>query len=120
MDNKFNTKFKGELNPLDENNFANLFSVVYLGNNSYFNINKTINIKNVNDIDSSKYFTYEIVEGDTWTSISFKFYNTYKLWWLICKFNNIINPFTELTVGTFIKILKPNYADMILKNIRDN
>jgi hypothetical protein len=116
---KYNIKFKDSNSLLDENNFANLFSVVDLGEKSYFNINKTINIVNLNDIPTSKYYIYELSEKDTWTGISFKFYNTYKLWWLICKFNNIQNPFNELSAGDCIKVLKPQYVKTILNNLME-
>jgi hypothetical protein len=35
---------------LDRNDFANLFNVVELGENSYFNISKTIRFDNVDSI----------------------------------------------------------------------
>jgi hypothetical protein len=38
------------LRKLDRNDFANLFNVVELGENSYFNISKTIRFDNVDDI----------------------------------------------------------------------
>ena len=63
------------------------------------------------------YVEYEIAFGDTWTNISFKFYNTIKLWWLICKFNNIINPFTELQIGKRIKIPDKTIVENILTSI---
>jgi nucleoid-associated protein YgaU len=57
-------------------------------------MSKTINFSN-NDLLPSEYYTlYKIVEGDTWTNIAYKHYRNIKLWWLICKFNNIKNPFT--------------------------
>lgn len=52
-----------ELNQYD---FANLFNVVELGENSYFNICKTINFENIDDISPSLYYVYTINETDTW------------------------------------------------------
>ena len=71
------------------------------------------------DYPQSTYTTYQINYGDTWTNISFKFYNTIGLWWLICKFNNIINPFTEITPGKFIKIPSEQVVKIILSNINE-
>jgi nucleoid-associated protein YgaU len=81
---------------LNKYDFANLFNVVELGEKSYFNISKTISFANNDTILPSYYTTYKIKATDSWTGISFQFYNTIKLWWLICKFNNINNPFEEL------------------------
>lgn len=90
---------------LDKFNFANLFNVVDLSDKSYYNISKTINFQNVLDIENGYVDYYQISVNDTWTSISYMYYGTIKLWWLICKFNNIIDPFAELIPGK--KILIP-------------
>lgn len=110
--NEFNT------NKLDMYNFANLFDVVELGEKSYFNINKTINFKNLDYIPPSEYTVYEVIFGDSWTNISYKFYGTIKLWWIICKFNDIKNPFEELLPGSFLKIPNENLVKIVLTNIR--
>jgi hypothetical protein len=105
------------ISPLSKNSFANLFNVVNKGENSYFNICSTINFKNVKFIDPSLYSTYTVLETDCWTGISYKFYETVELWWLICKFNDIKNPFTELNTGRVLKIpgetIKNYVLDMI-------
>lgn len=103
---------------LDQYDFANFFNVINLGEKSYFNINKTITFDNMDDMSESYYSTYIVKGGDTWTGISFKFYNTIKLWWLICKINNIKNPFTELTEGKRIKILEQSIVNDILNSIK--
>ena len=108
-----NTGFK-----IDEYKMSNICNVVDIDKNSYFNITKTIKFVNMEQISPNAYMTYQILETDTWTNLSFKFYNTYKLWWLICKFNNIKNPFTDLTVGTVIKIPTPKLVQNILLMIR--
>lgn len=36
--------------------------------------------------------------------ISYRFYNTEELWWLICVYNGIIDPLTELVTGLTIQI----------------
>lgn len=103
-----------ELNQYD---FANLFNVVKLGENSYFNICKTINFENVDDVPPKYYYVYTINETDSWTGISYKFYETIRLWWLICKFNKIVDPFKELTTGKIIKIPSMDFAKQILRII---
>lgn len=104
---------------LNKYNFANLLSVVINGEKSYFNACKTINFKNIDDI-SPQYFTlYEVKSGDTWTNISYRFYNTIALWWLLCKFNNIVNPFTELTSGMLLKIPSDVIVTSILEMLKN-
>ena len=100
---------------LDQYNFANLFNIIDLNEKSYFNLCKTIYF---NYVDRNNYNNYKIVEGDSWTGISYKFYDTIKLWWLICKFNDIKNPFEELVPGKVIKILKSEYINNILNTIK--
>ena len=116
---KYNAISELSNNKLDQYNFANLFNVVNLGEKSYFNINKTIVFKNIDDIGLNYYSTYTIKDGDNWTGISFKFYKTIKLWWLICKVNDIKNPFTELIPGKVIKILEKTVVDNILNSIKN-
>ena len=109
-----------EVTPLSKNSLANLFNVVNKGKNSYYNICSTINFKNLEYIDSSLYSSYEVKSTDSWTTISHKHYNTTELWWLICKFNEIKNPFTELTEGKILKIpgeTIKNYVLEMIKNI---
>jgi vacuolar-type H+-ATPase subunit C/Vma6 len=108
-----------EIKKLDKYNFANLFHVAECGENSYYNISRTMRFDNMDSIPESMYQTYEIHLGDTWTNISFKFFKTIKLWWLICKFNNIINPFAELIPGKFIKIPSESIVEMILDAISE-
>jgi hypothetical protein len=101
---------------LDKYNFANLFNVVNKGEKSYFNLYKNVTF-DISDLDPELFENYQVMENDSWTNISYKFYGTIKLWWLICKFNNIKNPFTELTPGKILKIpvneLMENVLDVI-------
>ena len=65
------------------------------------------------------YEMYTVHDGDSWTYLSNKFYGTIKLWWLICKFNKITNPFLELREGLTLKILKKEYVNNILQAIKN-
>lgn len=104
-------------NYLDKYNLARMFEVVQRGKNSYFNICKTIRFQNMDEI-LPKYFTiYEVKPKDTWTNLSFKFFNTYKLWWLLCKFNNVEDPFSELKQGDFIKVPTQQVVRQIIQNL---
>lgn len=102
---------------LDNYNFANFLNVVNKGKNSYFNLCRSIYF-NTDDIDPGLIDMYEIAEGDTWTNISFRYFGTIKLWWLICKFNNVKNPFDELESGKFIKIPTKDLMESIINIIQ--
>lgn len=102
---------------LDKYDFARLFDVVQKGEKSYFNICKTIRIKNLDKM-LSKYFTYyQVKPKDTWTNLSYKFFHTYKLWWILCKFNNVQNPFGYLKDGLIIKIPKEQVVNSIIQHM---
>ena len=105
---------------LGKYDYANLFDVVNKGEKSYFNLCKNIYFDNTQYLTSSDVETYIIVDDDSWSSISYRFYRTYKLWWLICKFNNVRNPFEELTVGKLLKIPSEELVDIILETINKN
>ena len=71
-------------------------------------------------MSSELFKTYEVKDGDSWTGISYKIYNTIDLWWLICKFNDVKNPFEELTVGMILKVPVEELVDIILETIKNN
>ena len=102
---------------LNKNSYANLFDVVNRGERSYFNLCRGIRFNHVDKMDKSKYRDYVVVETDSWTTISYKFFETVELWWLICKFNNVKDPFKELIPGTVIKIPSDEIKDVILNVI---
>lgn len=113
-----NGDFPSEIKKLDKYDFANLFNVINKGENSYFNLCKNIYIDNVQYLSSDMVETYTIVDDDSWSSISYKFYRTYKLWWLICKVNDVKNPFYELIPGKEIKIPSKEMMESILTVIK--
>lgn len=105
---------------LDRYDFANLFHIIEKNEKSYFNICDTIRIVNIDKIPTDMYTVYEASDADSWASISFIFYKTIKLWWLICKFNNIKNPFAQLKGGDLIKIPDTKIVESILTTLRSD
>lgn len=105
------------LNYLDKYNFARMFEVVQRGKNSYFNLCKTMRFQNIDTMLPKYYANYQVKPKDTWTNLSYKFFNTYKLWWLLCKFNNVTDPFKQLVEGTVIKIPTMEVARQIIENL---
>ena len=102
---------------LSKYDFANFFKVVNKGEKSYFNICTTINFDNIDKIPASHCSLYEVKAGDSWTIISNKLFGTIRLWWLLCKFNNITDPFSGLTPGISIKVPNDSIVDEILNLI---
>jgi hypothetical protein len=64
------------------------------------------------------YINYQVVDNDTWSLISYKNYGTTRLWWLICKMNNINNPTVSPEIGQIVKILNKDYVKAILEKIK--
>ena len=54
--------------------------------------------------NTTVYTSYEVQRGDTFDSIALEFYNNPTLYWIICSFNRIQDPFTELVEGQVLKI----------------
>ena len=95
---------------LDDIAYENIFNV-YKDNNVHFafNIGKTISIPG--DIDEN-FIDYIRVNGKlSWTQLSFRYYDTIALWWLICLTNGIMNPVVLPTPGTTLKIIKHKYIE---------
>lgn len=99
--------------------FSNFFNIAYDSDVDLYSyvINKSLYFKTPPNgvVLSDVYTYYTIVSNDNWPLISYKNYNTVDLWWLVCKFNNIVNPFETPRVGELLKILNQNVADVILK-----
>lgn len=54
--------------------------------------------------DDTPYTLYTVKEMDTFDSLALHYYNNPTLYWIICDFNRIQDPFSKLTVGAQIKI----------------
>jgi hypothetical protein len=103
----------------DKYDFSNFFKVAYDSelDEAFYSINKTIYFKTPPSgvpLDSV-YTYYTILYGDTWPLISYKHYKTVKLWWMVCKFNNMRNPLAFPAIDTKIKILNQDIVEDILR-----
>lgn len=54
--------------------------------------------------DTTIYTLYTVKRNDTFDSLALHFYNNPTLYWIICSFNHIQDPFMELKEGTKLKI----------------
>lgn len=115
---KFNEYTKQNLSNSSQ---LKLFSILDdVSNNTYYlNIFRSY-ITNVSSLNNNSFYElYEVDNEDFLDNISFKFYNTAQLWWVICIVNNITNPFEEIYPGKVLRILKSSYIYNILKEVRN-
>lgn len=54
--------------------------------------------------DTTPYTLYKVQVNDTWDRIALEFYNNPTLYWIICSFNRITDPYSKPEVGASIKI----------------
>lgn len=54
--------------------------------------------------DSTVYSVYTVKQGDTLDSIALNFYNDPTLYWIICSFNRIRDPFKKLLPESKLRI----------------
>ena len=82
---------------------------------SFYNIIKNIYVPS--DISNDDFFTTTYQGNIPITTLSYQIYGTTYLWWLICIVNNIKNPFDPANSGKTLKIIKPNYINLVLTTI---
>lgn len=54
--------------------------------------------------DDTPYTTYTVVGTESYDILALKFYNNPTLYWIICSFNKIQDPFEKPLKGTVLKI----------------
>lgn len=108
-----------ELPPLKITRLENLFNI-YLDekNRFFYNLLRTVYFDE-QSIPPEIYKYYTVMNGDTYTFISYKVYGTIDLWWLVCSLNNINNPTQIPEPGTRLKILFTDYLSNILTAVKN-
>lgn len=105
-------------NNLDIYDFAKIFNLYRdVDGTLFFNFMNTLNIEG--EIDPQLYdwdYAHSFV---SFYSLSKKYYETTKLWWVILAANNIQNPFSVQS-GQRVKILKPVAVNEILNQINNS
>jgi len=120
MDTNFSTgKYQNDIDDLEslsKYRYENIFKI-YQDPNTYYYYNILKNINIPDNIDPS-YYTLENVNFNVpLTIISYKYYQTIELWWLILIVNKITNPFISGTRQ--IKIIKSEYINEIINTIQN-
>jgi nucleoid-associated protein YgaU len=80
-----------------------------------YNILKGINVFPANN--SSVEDEYIVVSNDTWYLISYKYYKTMDLWWLVCEYNQIKDATKKPNPGDTLKLLKSDYVWPVISNL---
>ena len=65
----------------------------------------------------SFYDEYEVGYNEWWDNISYLFYGTPYLWWLVALANDVVNPYEELVEGTNIKVLSVSKVYEIISEL---
>lgn len=81
----------------------------------YYNLLRSVNIIPPSSDEIHDFYTAR--DKETWVLISWKYYKTIDLWWLICVYNQIQNPTIFPTNGQLLKLLKPQYVSMVIKEM---
>lgn len=84
--------------------------------NTVYNNNDSITL-NLLDTNTSSYINHVVAETDTYQTISYRYYGTTRLWWLVAKFNDVQDATDRPKRGTVLKILTPNLVTTVLSNI---
>ena len=83
----------------------------------YYNVqdNKYI-YGTTSQLDTNVGYSIHVVKtNDTYDSIALDYYNSPSLYWIICDFNKVQDPFTSPQVGTKIKV--PVLSNLVFKEI---
>lgn len=54
--------------------------------------------------DTTTYTLHTVKQNETFDSLALDYYGNPTLYWVICSFNHINNPYMELSIGSKIKI----------------
>lgn len=105
-----------DLPTLEDTRYENVFKLAKSDKFFFYNIIKKISIPE--DLQSDIYFEYRVNSNMPWTTLSNEIYGTQDLWWLICLTNRILNPIDNPELGSVYKIIKPDYINVILQEIK--
>ena len=113
MNTQYNFSDLPKLSIYRYENFLNIYKE--LDGTKFYNILRSINIFGAND--SSAEDQYIVNQNDTWYFISYKYYNTIDLWWLVCEYNRIQDATKMPEPGTIIKLLRPEYVWAVMNEL---
>ena len=105
----------GELTPIDDTRYENIFKMARSDKYYFYNIIKKVSLPN--DLNPEIFYEVTITANMPWTTFSHQVYGNQNLWWLICLANNIQNPINNPTPGKEYTVIKPTFVSRILSEI---
>lgn len=107
-----------DLPSLPEVRYENIFRMYTTKQNQfYYNLIKALYIDG--NIDTTKIFYMPVKEFLPWSTISYNAYGTIELWWLIALINNVDNPIKSPTIGTVLKVVRPEYLPQVIAELKN-
>ena len=108
-----------DLEPLSDMKFENIFNMSKTEDNGYYfyNITRTVRF-DASELDDEYYFKYVVDRQLSWPALSFRYYNTIDLWWLICVINGIDNPVEFTKPGRELKLIKKSHVNTVVSAIK--
>ena len=104
---------------LTSDNYENIFNI-YQDESSFYYYNLLRKVDFPLDLSTTVYDVYVTQPSDTYPTISYKFYKSVVLWWVICAVNQIDNPVEQPVAGTVLKIVKPVFVSSILTKMKQS
>lgn len=102
---------------LPSETFENIFDVYQEESGMYYyNLLQTLVFPK--NLPPGAFVGYNVVPGDSWPFISYKNYNTTKLWWLVLLANEIDNPTVFPKPGTVLLIPNETVTKTVLAQIK--
>ena len=82
----------------------------------FFNVLRNISIFPASNSQVEE--EYIVKSQDTWYSIAYNYYGSINLWWVVCLYNQVINPLLPLAQYSVLKILKTKYVGLVLSELQ--
>lgn len=105
----------------NQDRYENIFNMYKFSNengDTYYFYNILSKLTLPADLDPA-IFQYMRVEGDMpLTTLSYNIYKSQFLWWLILLTNNVDNPVKNIPAGVVIRVIKPEYLDVVFDSIK--
>lgn len=104
---------------LNTSSRLNAYNVLQVSDTNQFFLNhfRNFTIPDFMKNDNGYFTVYYADDSEWWDNISDRFYDTPYYWYVLCEFNDIINPYEELVAGQLIKILRGSYMYSIFKSL---
>lgn len=102
---------------LKRTDMANMFNAYNDGSDTFFYMGRTLTFGNIDKLNEKYVIKHRWEDDDTWYRLAHKYYENSKMWWIICRANNVKNPFNTPESGTIINIPKKSVAQSAISKI---